>query len=91
MKTIKLKSWEGRPQGFTGIAKWPYVKAWFQNGKFHRVNGPAIEWDTGNKEWHILGEKLLERQFKIFQNLWKSTSLEKTEETMKAYAKLCQI
>ena len=27
-------------------------KAWYQNGQYHRTNGPAIEWDDGTKEWH---------------------------------------
>lgn len=24
---------------------------WYQNGVFHRENGPAIEWNDGSKEW----------------------------------------
>jgi hypothetical protein len=32
-------------------------KHWFYKGKYHRENGPAIEWYNGNKEWYIHGKR----------------------------------
>jgi len=26
--------------------------AWFQNGKYHRLDGPAIEYKNGTKHWY---------------------------------------
>ena len=28
-------------------------KEWYQNGKLHRTDGPAIEWASGNKYWYV--------------------------------------
>lgn len=37
---------------------WPDgTKVWRQDGKFHRIDGPAIEWSHGGKEWYLNGEK----------------------------------
>ena len=27
-------------------------KAWYQNGKFHRLDGPAVEFANGSKFWY---------------------------------------
>ena len=35
-------------------------KRWFLNGKYHRENGPAVEWANGNKFWCLNG--LLHRE-----------------------------
>ena len=32
------------------------TKRWYKNGKFHREDGPAIEWYDGDKEWYINGQ-----------------------------------
>ena len=29
---------------------------WRQNGKRHRVDGPALEWANGDKEWYQNGQ-----------------------------------
>lgn len=29
------------------------TKWWYLNGKYHRVNGPAIEWANGSTEWYF--------------------------------------
>jgi hypothetical protein len=29
---------------------------WYQNGKRHRTDGPAIEWANGNNEWYQNGK-----------------------------------
>ena len=33
------------------------------NGKFHREDGPAIEWANGIKWWYLNGERLTETEF----------------------------
>ena len=33
-------------------------KAWYLNGKRHRVNGPALEYADGTKEWWYLNGKI---------------------------------
>jgi len=30
-------------------------KFYLQNGVYHREDGPAIEWHTGEKEWYVNG------------------------------------
>ena len=32
-------------------------KIWRLNGKYHRTDGPAIEYTNGNKSWYINGER----------------------------------
>ena len=29
---------------------------WYRNGKLHREDGPAVEWDDGTKEWYHNGK-----------------------------------
>ena len=54
MKTINIKSWDDIPKQFTGIAIYPDgSKYWYVEGKFHRLDGPAIEWADGSKSWCI--------------------------------------
>ena len=31
-------------------------REWYQNGKLHREDGPAIEWSDGNREWYKNGK-----------------------------------
>jgi len=35
--------------------------AWYQNGKLHYDDGPAIIDSDGNKEWYFEGEKVTEK------------------------------
>jgi hypothetical protein len=52
MKTIKVKSYLDVPNDFIGIAEFSNEdKIWYKEGKYHREDGPAIEWANGNKEW----------------------------------------
>ena len=44
MKTIELK------------VKSNGNKLWFQNGKHHRLDGPAVEYADGGKEWYQNGK-----------------------------------
>ena len=32
------------------------AEKWYKNGKYHREDGPAIEWADGSKEWWVNGE-----------------------------------
>jgi hypothetical protein len=32
------------------------TKRWYLNGKFHREDGPAVEWTSGTKEWFLNGK-----------------------------------
>jgi len=32
-------------------------KYWYYKGKFHRLNGPAIEYADGNKSYYINGQR----------------------------------
>jgi hypothetical protein len=29
------------------------TKRWFLNGKYHREDGPAVEYANGSKEWYL--------------------------------------
>ena len=32
------------------------VKEWYMDGKLHREDGPAVEYDDGDEQWYIDGE-----------------------------------
>jgi hypothetical protein len=54
MKTIKVRYHSEIPEGFTGIVEYTSsTKGWQLKGKLHRVDGPAIEWASGSKSWHL--------------------------------------
>jgi len=36
---------------------------WYQNGKCHRLDGPAVEYANGTKYWYIEGVEYSEEQF----------------------------
>ncbi len=38
-------------------------KEWCLNGKYHREDGPAIEWADGQKEWYLNGKQLTKQKF----------------------------
>lgn len=35
------------------------ITEWYQNGELHRLDGPAIEYANGHKEWFIDGNQYL--------------------------------
>ena len=37
-------------------------KYWYFNGKYHRVDGPAVELSNGYKEWYLNGKEVTEEQ-----------------------------
>ena len=39
------------------------TREWYVNGKFHREDGPAIEYSNGTREWYVNGEHLTEQEF----------------------------
>jgi hypothetical protein len=34
------------------------TKAWYQHGRFHRLDGPAVEWPNGCKDWYYKGKRI---------------------------------
>ena len=59
MKTIKIRDFSEIPTDFTGIVEYPNgSKLWYRNGKYHRVDGPAVENADGTKQWW-LNDKLV--------------------------------
>jgi hypothetical protein len=45
------------PDNYTGIAITSYGgKLWYQEGKLHRLDGPAWEWANGAKSWYHHGK-----------------------------------
>jgi len=39
------------------------LKRWYLNGKYHRTDGPAVEFKDGDKRWFINGVKLSENDY----------------------------
>lgn len=57
MNIIFIKTWSEIPAYFTGIAIYPNgAKQWLNERKFHRLDGPAMEWLDGHKEWWVEGK-----------------------------------
>ena len=57
MKTIKVRHYSEVPEGFTGVVRYPDgTKCWYLNNKYHREDGPAIEFLDGAKEWYWNGK-----------------------------------
>jgi hypothetical protein len=55
---------------------------WSQNGNHHRVDGPAIEWHNGYKEWYIKGEKYTEEEFNKEMNPVKELTIKQISELL---------
>ena len=64
MKTIKVEKYISEiPKGFAGIAEWPDgSKRWFVDGKYHREDGPAVEYSNGSKWWYLNGKEVTWQQ-----------------------------
>lgn len=62
MKTIRVKSYLDIPINFTGVVEYLVngTKYWHKEGKWHREDGPAIEYSNGNKSWYIEGKSYVE-------------------------------
>jgi hypothetical protein len=70
MKTIKTDYNNPIPNNFTGIAEYSFGrKEWYQEGKKHRIDGPAVECFDGTKYWFIEGKfYLLEKLSEIINS-----------------------
>jgi len=66
-------------------------KCWLQKGFYHRIDGAAIELSDGRKEYHVLGEKLTEKEFKIFQWMWENTNREQNQKLMEVLVALIKV
>jgi len=66
-------------------------KYWLQKGFYHRIDGAAIELSDGRKEYHVLGEKLTEKEFKIFQWMWENTNREQNQKLMEVLVALIKV
>ncbi len=54
MKTIKIRSWNDIPKNYTGKIEWSDGDVWwYEDGKSHKENGPAVEYNDGSKAWYI--------------------------------------
>jgi len=43
--------------------EWFNYAARYQANTYHRVDGPAIEWSSGNKFWYLEDKKISEEEF----------------------------
>ena len=41
-----------------------HQRSWYQNGRRHRVDGPAVEWSDGYRAWFINGIELTEAEWR---------------------------
>ena len=56
MKIIKVDNFWQTPENFTGIVEYlDGTELWCKEGKYHRIDGPAVEYINGQKEWWIEG------------------------------------
>jgi|JI10StandDraft_1071094.scaffolds.fasta_scaffold12366_2 hypothetical protein len=57
MKIMKVNYNLEVPDNFTGITEFLNgSKRWYKDGKYHRIDGPAIEFANGTKEWYKEGK-----------------------------------
>jgi hypothetical protein len=57
MQTLEVNKWQDVPNNYTGIAKSSDdSKYWYLNGKWHRIDGPAVEDADGTKVWYLNGK-----------------------------------
>jgi len=38
--------------------EWIGGRSWYKEGKLHRENGPASEWNDGEKHWYYEGKEI---------------------------------
>ena len=54
MKIVKVSHYRDIPRNFTGIIEWhDGTKEWRLNGKLHREDGPAVEYDNHVRSWYL--------------------------------------
>jgi hypothetical protein len=54
-KMLHVYSKNGKP--FSGLKIFKNKKVWFKRGLYHRVDGPAVIWNSGNSEWYKEGRR----------------------------------
>ena len=43
-------------------------KRWYNDvGQYHRLDGPAVEWCNGDKEWYLNDKEYTEEEFALLQ------------------------
>jgi len=50
------------------IRETPFCRVWYLNGEFHRLDGLAVEWSTGDCEWYLNGRPVTEKEHRIAGN-----------------------
>ena len=64
------------PDNFTGIANHMNgSKSWWNKGKIHRLDGPAIEYFDGRKYWHVDDKRVTELQHNLLYDIMKLKGL----------------
>jgi len=92
MKIIEVDFWGEQPDNFTGIAIWRdgEAKVWLREGNLHRLDGPAIEWNNGEKSYWIFNQDLSKAEFDLFQFLWDNTFLKQTDKLIEIFVELAK-
>lgn len=42
---------------------------WYQHNRLHRLDGPAVEWSSGDKEYWIDGVPLTEKEWNCYYGM----------------------
>ena len=58
------------------------TKFWSLNGKYHREDGPAIEWYDGDKNWYLNGTEYTEAEWKAKLNPVKELSVKEISDLL---------
>lgn len=66
MNTIKTNHCEDLPDNFTGIVQKYEGKFWYKNGKYHREDGPAVEYSDGYKMWFLEDKRYMPKNLNNF-------------------------
>jgi hypothetical protein len=75
MNILKVNHWGDIPKNYTGIVEYSMnMKVWYLNGRYHRVDGPAIEWYDGGKAWYLNGVNYSQEEW--FEKLIEEDKLE---------------
>jgi hypothetical protein len=56
-KAIGIQNKGGEMKEYTVKVFDSGTRYWYLNGKYHREDGPAIEWADGSNEWWLNGER----------------------------------
>ena len=64
LATATFRDAEGRTQfiGVTGLFVGDGLERWFENGRLHRLDGPALTRADGTRSWYLDGVEYTESQ-----------------------------